>query len=245
MKPYFDNGQITIYHADARDVIAELPSRSVDLVIADPPYSSGARRDAERQLRGSRGLLRSEPEWFSHDTMTTWGFTWFLRSTLTSLVPALPEGAHLYIFSDWRQTPNVYGLTESAGYRVNNCLVWDKTYYGMGNHWRNQYENIIFASHGSPAEMLTRAAGNVIQCAPVSSARRIHPTEKPVELLSKIIAAVPGGHILDPFVGGGSTLLAALANGRRATGVDINRRNCQIAAERVEAASASPRMELE
>ena len=231
MTPYYDHAGITIYHGDCREILPHLPK--VDLVLTDPPYASGARRDAERQVRGA--MLRSleDEDWFSHDSMTAWGFGWFLRSTLHQLRSQLSEGAHVYIFTDWRMTPTVYGMAEACGYRVNHCLVWDKSHYGMGAYWRNQHENIVFASLGTPSEMLNRGMGSVLRFPGVSPVTRKHPTEKPAELIIEILGAVPGDLILDPFMGSGTTLLAAKQLGRRAIGIEIEEKYCEIAVKRL------------
>lgn len=235
MKPYYEDDFATIYHGDCRDVLQALPESSIELVITDPPYSSGARRDAERQVRGAmlRSIEDSDADWFSHDAMTAWGFSWFIRSVFTDLRPKLTAGAHVYSFIDWRQTPNLYGMLEASGYRVNQCLVWAKPHYGMGAYWRNQHENIVFASNGQPAQMLNRGMGSVLTAAAVQSESRVHPTEKPVDLLVRVMSAVPGDLVLDPFMGSGTTLRAAKDIGRKCIGVEIEERYCEAAAKRL------------
>lgn len=238
MRPYYEDGEsgITIYHGDCRDVLPGLADGSVDMVLTDPPYASGARRDADRQVRGSMLREFADADWFSHDAMTTWGFSWFLRGALTELRRVLVPGAHLYVFTDWRQQPNVYGMLEATGYRVNHSLVWDKQHYGMGSFWRNQHEHIVFASHGTGSPMLNRGMGSVLRCAGVRSEKRSHPTEKPEALLRHILAAVPGERVIDPFMGSGSTLCAAKQSGRSASGIEVEERYCEIAAKRLQQA---------
>ena len=130
-------------------------------------------------------------------------------------------------------TPTLYGMFESCGYRVNHCLVWDKGHYGMGTWWRNQHENILFASLDMPAPMLDRGMGTVLACPAVSPAARVHPTEKPLPLIARLMAAVPGQTVLDPFMGSGPVLRAAKALGRRAIGCDVNPLHCQTAVDRL------------
>jgi site-specific DNA-methyltransferase (adenine-specific) len=233
VKPYYDEDGITIYHGDCRDVIADIPDQSVELLLTDPPYASGARRDADKQVRGSMLRSMEDEDWFSHDAMTTWGFNWFARSLLSPLRRVIAEHAHMYWFTDWRMTPTLYGMLEAHGYRVNHTLVWAKTHFGMGSYWRNQHENIIFASAGQPAEMLDRGRGSVLTQQGVSPDRRIHPTEKPIGLLNQIMSAVPGDTVLDPFMGSGTTLRAAKDLGRKAIGIEIEERYCEIAVQRL------------
>jgi site-specific DNA-methyltransferase (adenine-specific) len=228
---FYQDDSVVLINADCRDILPLLPK--VDLVLTDPPYSSGARMDANRAIRGSMLRSMNDEDWFSHDSMTTWGFQWFMRSVLIEMKPILPNGAHIYWFTDWRMTPTVYGMLEAHGYRVNNCLVWEKTHFGMGQYWRNQHENIVFASAGQPNQMLDRGRGTVLRSKGVSSVSRDHPTEKPLDLLLQIITAVPGDLILDPFCGSGTTLVAAKQLGRKAIGVEISLEYCRIAVERL------------
>jgi site-specific DNA-methyltransferase (adenine-specific) len=178
-----------------------------------------------------RGL--EDAEWFSHDSMTTWGFQWFMRSTLHELRSLLTDGNHIYWFTDWRMTPTVYGMLEAYGFRVNHCLVWAKTHFGMGTYWRNQHENIVFASVGQPSPMINRGMGSVITSHNVLPSERQHPTEKPIELIDQIISAVPGDRILDPFMGCGSTLVSAKKLGRAAIGIEIEEAYCERAVKRL------------
>lgn len=233
-------GNATLYLGDCRELLPRL--EAVDLVITDPPYSSGARTDSERQVRGAMLRSMEDQDWFSHDAMTTWGFSWFIRSVFFDLRQKLPEGAHLYVFIDWRQTPNVYGMLEACGYRVNHCLVWAKTHFGMGSYWRNQHENIVFASNGMPGEMLDRGMGSVLTSQNVSPSARVHPTEKPVDLLRAMIDAVPGTTIFDPFMGSGSTGVAALKCGRRFVGCEINPAHFETACRRLREVEQQPDM---
>jgi site-specific DNA-methyltransferase (adenine-specific) len=234
VKPYWEGRGVRLFLGDCREVLPTLP-RGVAVLLTDPPYASGARRDAERQVRGSMLREFADAEWFSHDAMTTWGFTWFLRGVLTATKAALLPGAHLYVFTDWRQQPNVYGMLEATGYRVNQSLVWDKRHYGMGAFWRNQHEHVVFASLGTALPMRDRGAGSVLTCPTVSPAARRHPTQKPLPLLERILSVAPGGLVLDPFAGVGSTLLAAAALGQPAIGCEIEERWAEIAARFLDA----------
>lgn len=233
-------GAATLYLGDCRDILPSI--EGIDLVLSDPPYSSGARTDSERQVRGSMLREIADEDWFSHDAMTSWGFGWFIRSIFGDLRPRLAVGAHVYLFCDWRQTPNLYGMLEACGYRVNHCLVWRKAHYGMGTYWRNQHENIVFASNGMPAPMLDRGKGSVLDGTAVTPSAREHPTEKPVDLLLEIVDAVPGALVCDPFMGSGPTGVAALRAGRRFVGCEINPTHFDTACRQLEAAHRAPRL---
>jgi site-specific DNA-methyltransferase (adenine-specific) len=236
-------GDATLYLGDCLEILPTLGK--VDAVVTDPPYSSGARTDSERQVRGAMLRSMEDADWFSHDAMTTWGFGWFVRSLFTALRDHLSVGAHIYACIDWRQTPNLYGMLEACGYRVNHCLVWKKPHFGMGAYWRNQHENIVFASLGMPSAMLDRGRGSVLEHSNVPPMERQHPTEKPVSLLLEIIDAIPAATVFDPFMGSGSTGVAAARAGRRFFGVEINPHHFDIACRRIEQAYSQPDMFIE
>lgn len=227
-------GSARLILGDAAEVVASLSN--ISLLVTDPPYSSGARTDSEKQVRGAMLRSMEDADWFSHDSMTTWGFSWFMRSIFSELRQRMTIGAHAYVFIDWRQTPNVYGMLEATGFRVNQCLVWAKPHFGMGAYWRNQHENIVFASNGMPTEMLDHGMGSVLSHPSVSPSARIHPTEKPSGLLTSLISAVPGDLVFDPFMGSGSTGAAAIRCGRSFVGCEINPQHFETALRRIEAA---------
>jgi DNA modification methylase len=120
---------------------------------------------------------------------------------------------------------------ESAGWSLRACLVWDKEWFGMGNGFRQQAEFILHASKGVADNFLRHDLGTVFR--EKRAAADVHPTQKPSGLVRDLLSAVPGDLILDPFMGSGTTLRAAKDLGRRAVGIDIEERYCEIAAKRL------------
>jgi len=212
----------------------------IDAVITDPPFSSGARTDAGKSARG--GMLRGakwQEDWFTHDNMATHGFLTLMRLLARAILEQCEIGARAHWFIDWRMYPNLYGALESCGWIVKNLIVWDKQHFGMGANYRNQHELIIYAEKGG-ADFPTHATGNVIRCARVEGEN--HPTEKPVDLIWQIISAstVQGETIFDPFMGSGTTGVAAARLGRKFVGVEINENFFEVACERIRKAYAQP-----
>jgi DNA modification methylase len=93
-----------------------------------------------------------------------------------------------------------------------------------------------------PGDMLDRGMGSVLSCSTVSPTARVHPTEKPVDLLVTLIEAVPGVQVFDPFMGSGSTGVAAVKAGREFIGCEINPHHFGTACARIAAELAAPRM---
>lgn len=134
------------------------------------------------------------------------------------------------MFCDWRMLPSLAPAVESGGLRYRNVVVWDKGSPGLGSGFRPEHELIMHYVKGRP-RYYERGAANVIRIGRVPPRRRIHPTEKPVDLIRQIIRVVTpeGGTVLDPFAGSGSTLAAAVATGRNAIGIERDPAFCAAA----------------
>jgi site-specific DNA-methyltransferase (adenine-specific) len=112
-------------------------------------------------------------------------------------------------------------------------LVWDKGQIGMGREFRKSHE-LILRLWGKDLPIMSdgTAHSDVLRYGPVDNARRKHPAEKPVELISELLWCATGT-IFDPFMGSGTTLVAAKQLGRKAIGIEIEERYCEIAAKRL------------
>jgi DNA modification methylase len=232
MTPYYQDDLVTIYHGDAFAVMQDLPDASVAAVITDPPYASGVRAEVNRTTSGAmvRGVKwRQKP--IENDQMTTAGYVWMMREVAFESRRLLVDGGSFLAFIDWRNWPNLLGAVESTNLRVNQMVVWDKAMYAMGRGFRAQHELVLWASKG-PATVEDHSVGNVLTHPRIANDQ--HPAAKPVALLASLIRVptAPGDTVLDPFMGTGPTLEAARLLQRRAIGIEIEERYCEIAARR-------------
>ena len=231
MKPYYDDGQIQIYHGDCREVLPTIADQTVDLLLTDPPFFMPAQHYAARK------------EW-----QRSWGDTSILASwwdsTVELLMGSLKPTANFATFCDDESYPVFYPALYRRFAQLGS-LVWDKGGLGMGSPWRHSHELIIAARW--PGSKWTGGAGlsDVLHERPIPSLQRLHPVDKPIPLLSQIIAPTTdsGDLVVDPFMGGGGTLVAAKNLGRSAIGIEIEERYCEIAARRLsqETLDFSPR----
>ena len=229
--PYYSDDHVTIYHGDTLDVLAELEI-PVDAVVTDPPYASGTRTEASKSSSGAMlraGRFSDRP--IELDQMTTTGFVWLMRAVGQAVRPMLPDGASFLSFIDWRQWPNLVGALETCNYRVQGMIVWDKGSMGLGNGFRAQHELVCHASKGVPT-IHDKGCGNVITHP--RQAPDDHPSPKPEQVMQRLVevVTVDRGVVLDPFMGSGTTLRAAKNIGRRAIGIELEERYCEIAAKR-------------
>lgn len=241
---------IDVLHGDGLTVLRTLPDASVDAIVTDPPYCSGSVSEAGRQGADGQGL-RSNSEsakrfgWFKADNMGTAGLAWLLRAIAFESTRLLRDGGSLCVFCDWRMVANIEPAIESSGLRFRNLLVWDKGTMGLGTGFRMQHELALHFTNGSGASFYDRSVGNVLRARRVHVSDREHPTQKPVDLMAQIIRVVspPGGMVVDPFAGSGSTLVACALEGRRAIGVERDREYVGIATRRVAEASTQTRID--
>lgn len=202
-----------IINGDGLEVAHSLSDASVDALITDPPYCSGAVSESSRTRvkgQGIRSENRQRFGWFVGDNMGTAGLAWLLRAIAFEATRFLKPTGHALVFMDWRMVPNLIPAIESAGLRYQNLIAWDKGSMGLGLGFRAQHELIAHFTNGSPAYH-DAGTGNVIRCSRVTRADRRHQTEKPTALLAALMRVVvpPGGVVFDPFAGSGTTAEAA------------------------------------
>lgn len=231
------NKSFALTSGDCLEQMRLMEDCSLDAVITDPPYSSGTRREASKGLRKSMTRGTEDEAWFATDCLTTNGFMWLMRECAIQWQRILKPGGHVLCFIDWRMMPALSGAIESADLRNVGLIVWDKTYFGMGTHFRNQHELILHFTKGKSPTPQRRDVGNVISCKPIRGG--VHPTEKPVQLMRTLVTAVSpaGGLVLDPFTGSGATGVAALEEGRRFIGIERDAQYASIAMDRLSGAA--------
>ena len=206
MKPYYHDeaSGITIYHGDCREVLPTLGS--IDLVVTDPPY--GISHSSSHGATWQNSIIAG-------DSDTT------LRDEVLLSFPVVAA------FGTWKTPPIL---------NTRGVVVWDKgPAFGMGDlsfPFKPSWEMVYIRGGGWGGR---RDEG--VWRGPVvvswESRGRVHPHQKPVELLVYLIAKHSGICVLDPFMGSGTTLVAAKLESRYAIGIEIEEPYCEIAANRL------------
>jgi site-specific DNA-methyltransferase (adenine-specific) len=227
-------GDIEVIQGDCLEVMASMPAGSIDVVLTDPPFSSGTRKEGSKGLR--RSMIRSmeDDDWYATDCLTTNGFVWLMRQCALRWKRLLVRGGHAFVFIDWRMAPHLAAAVESADMRHKMTLVWDKTHFGMGDCFRNQHEFILHFTNGMGRKPVRRDVGNVLAFPPVRDGD--HPNEKPVPLLREILSVVvrPGSRVLDTFMGSGAVGVAAIYLGCSFIGIDNDPTFIDVSRRRLE-----------
>lgn len=238
------NQHFSLLNEDCLVAMRQMPPASIDAVICDPPYCSGGFSEAEKKSAIVQGI-RSERtknddfEWFPNDNMSTAGLVWLLRIFMMECDRLLTDGGSVLIFTDWRMVPHLAPALESSGLQYRNMIVWDKGSPGLGNGFKPTHEIILHYVKGTP-KFYDMTGSNVIRHGRIASKNKVHETQKPVEVMAKLIKVVSpeGGTILDPFCGSGSTGEAAIKLHRNFIGIEKAQIHHRTAAARLTAVQA-------
>jgi site-specific DNA-methyltransferase (adenine-specific) len=217
LKPYFDEDGLSIFHGDCRAVLPTLASASVDLVLTDPAY-----------LVNFTGRFDAKHEAIAGDDDTGW-----VVPVFTELWRVLKDDSFAVTFYGWPHADVFVGAFKEVGFRLVSHLVFLKRVWGLGRFTRGQHEVAYLLAKGRPA-VPKRGISDVIDWEREPNAG--HPNQKPVAALMPLLLtyAERGQTVLDPFMGSGSTLLAARQCGNPAIGIEIERDYCAFAARRME-----------
>lgn len=243
--PYYEDDFVTIYHGEALNVLSELPRSDIGAVVVDPPYSSGGMFRSDRQLdpeQKYRGWSHtptgthapvSQPGAFAGDSRDQRGYFSWCALWLSHCWRIAKPSAQVFVFTDWRQLPVTTDAIQAGGWTWRGLLVWDK---GVGRpmkgRFRNHLEYIVWGSHGSMPLAGDVYPSTLMRHAPPGTERQ-HVTQKPETLIRELLSVAPPGYVLDPFMGSGTTLRAAKDLNRRAIGIEIEERYCEIAGTRM------------
>ncbi len=184
-----------------------------EILLTDPPYCSGGFQESGKST-GSIGTKQSDGKGgyttptISSDNLSTRGYQVLMKTVLGAI-----DVKVAYIFTDWRMWVYLFDLVEGSGLGVRNMIVWNKKSPGMGNGWRAQHELVMFAHRTKPKWDNHKGYGNVLEA--TRSGNELHPTQKPVEILEKLLDNTQWAEgVLDTFGGSGTTLIAAESVGQ-------------------------------
>lgn len=238
-EPYFSDGTVELYLGDCRDILPALGVKA-DCIVADPPYG-------ETSLPWD-----SWPAGWLYAAADVTRSLWCFGSLRMFL-------AHADEFAPWKLSQDVIwekhngsGFHDDRFRRVHETAA----HWWRGERWSDIYRNVPVTQDATKHQFRRKArpthTGDIGAANYLSEdggprlmrsviavrsmhGRAIHPTEKPVGILEPLItyACRPGGLVLDPFAGSGSTLDAARATGRRALGIEADERYAELAARRL------------
>lgn len=215
------------------------------LVFTDPPYNVPIAGHVS-----GKGSIQHREFAMASGEMSRQEFTTFLSQFLGAAKSRCVDGALIYACMDWRHLRELIDAGDAQQLQLKNLAVWDKGCGGMGSLYRSQHELVFVFKAGSAPHTnnvqlgrFGRNRSNVWAYPGVNSFARstgegnllaLHPTVKPVALVADVLldASDRGDRVLDPFLGSGTTVIAAEQTGRAAVGIELDPRYVDTAVRR-------------
>lgn len=208
--PSKKNDKYDLYHGSCLDYIPTLQDASIDLLLTDPPYGM----DFKSGWVDKSKIQNDKIE----DT------TILFESVLSSVKSKLKNDAHIYIFGNIYYMEDIKPIIEKY-YKLENIIIWDRKIIGMGNlkSYGPSFDVIYFCSNLKWKDLNGVRERDILQFERVSPSNLKHPTEKPLDLLKFLIkkSSKENDTILDPFAGGGSTIIAGMELNRNVKASEI------------------------
>lgn len=220
-------GTIRLILGDARDVLLEIPKS--DLAVFDPPYKLTSGGNAVEVMGGIFGKDEYDN---SGDLMEM--VRW--SEIGGPIYRALNRNADCYVMVNDKNIFGAHGGFTGAGFKFHNMLVWDKVRATRNRWYMKNLEFTLYFWKGNAAMINFPGSKQLF----TDNADRVteHPTEKPVSLMRHYIenSSNVGQVVLDPFMGSGSTMVAAVEAGRGGVGIEIDPDCFEVACDRVKKA---------
>jgi site-specific DNA-methyltransferase (adenine-specific) len=198
---------------NAIDVLKDLNSNSVDLVVTDPPYLIDYRERCGRRIANDSNADGVLP-------------------AFSELFRVLKNNSLCITFTGWKALNAVTTAWADAGFQIVGQIVWTKDYASSKGLMAHRHETAFVLAKGWPRKPV-QPISNVQDW--VYTGNKLHPTEKSVDIIGSLIRAFAkrGDTVLDPFLGSGTTAVAAALNGRSCIGVELEQKYCTLAEQRL------------
>jgi len=202
-----------VLHGDCVRVMRDMPSASVDFILTDPPYLVRYRSRTGQTI--------------ANDDRDGW-----LEPAFAEMYRVLKPGSFCVSFYGWNAADKFIGAWRKAGFRIVGHLVFTKRYASSVRYFRHHHEQAYVLAKGD-APYPDAPLDDVIDWS--YTGNRLHPTQKPVAALRRLVATLskPDAMVLDPFCGSGSTLVAARELKRRFVGIELDRTHYNTARSRL------------
>lgn len=217
----FKHENIELFHGDCIEGIAKIPDGSIDAIVTDPPYFLGLTHNGQKGTLSDLNIAAP-----------------FYKELFREFKRVLAPSGSVYFFCDWRGYAFYYPLfNQFVG--ADNMLVWDKMHGRVARSYWYSHELIIFSGKTLKADISSKSIITGIRGGFASRrGEKVHPTQKPVELIEKLItdSTQEGATILDTFAGSGTTGIACHNTGRKFIGFEIDEEYYNIAVKRMKEA---------
>lgn len=219
----------TLVNCDCLEFMKNMESESIDLIVTDPPYRTTSRGS----FGGTGGILKEKLNMkgkvFTHNDI-------HISDWIGEIYRVLKEGSHCYIMCNNVNLHEYLNEIKKAKFNIFKVLIWKKDNCITNMYYMDSHEYIIFCRKGKAKKINNCGTKSVLEVANVKN--KLHPTEKPVELMKILVgnSSQVWDKVLDPFMGAGSTGVACKELNRDFIGIELDEKYFNIAKERIEKA---------
>lgn len=207
---------------DSVEILPTLEVDTFDLLLSDPPYGMDFKSGWNTKDKIANDKIEDTIELF--------------ENVLKNSVPLLKDDAHFYLFGNINYMPQIKPIIEKY-LNLKNILIWDRGVIGMGDlkTYGVSYDIVYFGYNKKWKDLNGTRDRDILNFNRVAPSANEHPTEKPVDLLEYLIkkSTQENDKILEPFAGGGSTLIACKNTNRLATGIEIEEKYYELIKSRI------------
>lgn len=210
-----------IEQGDCLELMKKIPNESIDMILTDPPYGINLTPQREDgKFKNTVVLNDDNLHWLDNCVCE-------LHRISKNVV---------CVFCGWQKI-DVFKQAFEKMFIIKNILVWDKDWFGMGNNYRPNYELCLLCCKTNVVTK-SKNKSNILKYRRISPTKLVHSCEKPVALLEDLISELSDEDeiVLDPFMGSGSTCVAAVNTNRHYIGFELDEKYFQIACDRLDEA---------
>ena len=223
---------ITLQHGDCLELMNQIPSNSIDLVVTDPPYSMKHSKGGctNNKMKNSwTGKLKAGNKVIDFDADIKFS-EW-----LPEVYRVLKNKSHCYIFCNDKNIQDLLNEATRCGFKESNILVWIKNNATPNRYYMKNLEFVLFLYKGNAKPINNMGSKCAVEVKNITGKSKLHSTQKPVELLEMYIrnSSAEDEIVLDPFMGSGSTGVACINTGRKFIGLELDKGYFDIAVKRI------------
>lgn len=224
-----------LFQGDCLEIMKTIPNESIDLIVTDPPYRTiSGGHNAPKNISGYSNsvLYKNDGKIFKHNDIKH--YDWLKES-----YRVLKNNSHIYIMTNLLNLFTLKKIAEDVGFKLHNLLVWEKNTCNANRWYMKNCEYILFMRKGK-AKPINNASSKTVHKYNNIVGNKLHPTEKPIELMQLYVenSSNENDLILDPFMGSGSTGVVCVNTNRRFIGIEKDEEYYEIARRRIKEASS-------
>lgn len=224
--------QNNIYNMDCLEGMKMIPDGSVDLIVTDPPYRVTQKGNAGTMSGYVTTDIYSRGRVFEYNDIS-------IDEYLPHFYRILKDTSHCYIMCNNLNLPHFFDVISGSGFHFTKMLVWDKKSKICGRYYMGQVEYIFFLRKGADKQINDCGVSDLLSYSNPRDKRKdgtnIHDSQKPVKLMQTLIecSSNEGEVVFDPFMGSGTTAVAAIKSNRKFIGFELDGNYYEYAVKRI------------